>query len=84
MAFDVEPKPDGALQISGLNAEPSERVLTENVPNLVAPFVATFPVSVDVNIYVSAHIHHTLYELGVCKYTSGLILRNRIIWECTC
>lgn len=79
MTFDVEPKLDGALQITGLNADPSECVLTEIVPNRVAPFVVTFPVSVDVNIYVSAHIHHTLYDLGVCKYTSERILRNRII-----
>lgn len=78
IAFDVEPKSDGAMQITGLNADPSECVLTENVPDQVAPFAATFPVSVDVNIYVSAHIHHTLYDLGVCKYTSELILRNRI------
>ena len=58
IAFDVEPKPDGAMQITGLNTDPSEYVLTKNVPDRVAPFVATFPVSVVVNIYVSAHIHH--------------------------
>lgn len=79
ITFDVEPKPDGAMQIAGLNTDPSEYILTSNVLNWMARFAAAFPVFIDDWSICTCPSHTGWLVLGVCKHISELILRNRII-----
>lgn len=69
ITFDVEPKPAGAMQITGLNAHLSEHILecisgyNLECAELSGTICGCFSCLIHVNIYIniSAHVHHLLY-----------------------